>query len=81
MKLLEKLERRICEITKRIIAMIVSMVGIGVAIYLSYLHGTIYEDHQGLIACSCFVGFCSAYFLIQNILRILKENRFKKSKE
>lgn len=81
MKLLEKLERRICEITKRIIAMIVSMVGIGVAIYLSYLHGTIYEDHQGLIACSCFVGFCSAYFLIQNISRILKENRFKKSKE
>lgn len=81
MKLLEKLERRICEITKRIIAMIVSMVGIGVAIYLSYLHGTIYEDHQGLIACSCFVGFCSAYFLIQNLSRILKENRFKKSKE
>lgn len=81
MKLLEKLERRICEIMKRIIAMIVSMVGIGVAIYLSYLHGTIYEDHQGLIACSCFVGFCSAYFLIQNISRILKENRFKKSKE
>lgn len=81
MKLLEKLERRICEIMKRIIAMIGSMVGIGVAIYLSYLHGTIYEDHQGLIACSCFVGFCSAYFLIQNISRILKENRFKKSKE
>ena len=81
MKLLEKLERRICEIMKRIIAMIVSMVGIGVAIYLSYLHGSIYEDHQGLIACSCFVGFCSAYFLIQNISRILKENRFKKSKE
>ena len=67
--------------TKRIIAMIGSVVGIGVAIYLSYLHGTIYEDHQGLIACSCFVGFCSAYFLIQNISRILKENRFKKSKE
>ena len=66
---------------KRIIAMIVSMVGIGVAIYLSYLHGTIYEDHQGLIACACFIGFCSAYFLIQNISRILKENRFKKSKE
>ena len=81
MKLLEKLERRICEIMKRIIAMIVSMVGIGVAIYLSYLHGTIYKDHQGLIACSCFVGFCSAYFLTQNISRILKENRFKKSKE
>ena len=81
MKLLEKLERRICEIMKRIIAMIGSMVGIGVAIYLSYLHGTIYEDHQGLIACSCFVGFCSAYFLIQNLSRILKENRFKKSKE
>ena len=59
--------------TKRIIAMIGSVVGIGVAIYLSYLHGTIYEDHQGLIACSCFVGFCSAYFLVQNITKILKE--------
>ena len=47
--------------TKRIIEMIGSVVGIGVAIYLSYLHGTIYEDHQGLIACACFVGFCSAY--------------------
>ena len=67
--------------TKKIIGMIASMIGIGVAIYLSYLHGSIYEDHQGLIACSCFVGFCSAYFLIQNISRILKENRFKKSKE
>ena len=67
--------------TKRIIAMIVSMVGIGVAIYLSYLHGTIYEDHQGLIACACFVGFCSAYFLVQNIMKIVKENRLKKSKE
>ena len=66
---------------KRIIAMIGSVVGIGVAIYLSYLHGTIYEDHHGLIACACFVGFCSAYFLIQNILKILKENHLKKSKE
>ncbi|MDD7176927.1 MAG: hypothetical protein SPG09_08535, partial [Lachnospiraceae bacterium] len=59
--------------TKRIIAVIVSMVGIGVAIYLSYLHGTIYEDYQGLIACACFVGFCSAYFLVQNIMKIKKE--------
>lgn len=59
--------------TKKIIGMIASMIGIGVAIYLSYLHGTIYEDHQGLIACSCFVGFCSAYFLVQNITKILKE--------
>ena len=74
-------ERRKREMTKRIIAMIGSMVGIGVAIYLSYLHGTIYEDHQGLIACACFVGFCSAYFLIQNISKILKENHLKKSKE
>ena len=57
------------------------VMGIGVAIYLSYLHGTIYEDHQGLIACACFVGFCSAYFLIQNISKILKENHLKKSKE
>ena len=67
--------------TKKIIGMIASIMGIGVAIYLSYLHGTIYEDHQGLIACSCFVGFCAAYFLIQNISKILKENRLKKSKE
>lgn len=67
--------------TKRIIAMIASIMGIGVAIYLSYLHGTIYEDHQGLIACACFVGFCSAYFLVQNISKILKENHSKKSKE
>ena len=59
--------------TKKIIGMIASMIGIGVATYLSYLHGTIYEDHQGLIACSCFVGFCSAYFLVQNITKILKE--------
>ena len=66
-------ERRKREMTKRIIAMIASIMGIGVAIYLSYLHGTIYEDHQGLIACACFVGFCSAYFLIQNISKILKE--------
>ena len=58
---------------KRIIAMIGSVVGIGVAIYLSYLHGTIYEDHQGLIACACFIGFCAAYFLIQNIIKIRKE--------
>ena len=74
-------ERRKREMTKRIIAMIGSMVGIGVAIYLSYLHGTIYEDHQGLIACACFIGFCSAYFLIQNISKMLKENHLKKSKE
>ena len=67
--------------TKRIIAMIGSVVGIGVAIYLSYLHGTIYEDHQGLIACACFVGFCSAYFLVQNISKMLKENHLKKSQE
>lgn len=67
--------------TKKIIGIIASMIGIGVAIYLSYLHGTIYEDQQGLIACACFVGFCSAYFLIQNISKILKENRLKKSKE
>ena len=69
----EMVERRKREMTKRIIAMIASIMGIGVAIYLSYLHGTIYEDHQGLIACACFVGFCSAYFLIQNISKILKE--------
>ena len=69
------------EMTKKIIGIIASMIGIGVAIYLSYLHGTIYEDQQGLIACACFVGFCSAYFLIQNISKILKENRLKKSKE
>ena len=67
--------------TKKIIVIIASMIGIGVAIYLSYLHGTIYEDHQGLIACACFVGFCSAYFLIQNISKILKEKHLKKSKE
>ena len=66
--------------TKKIIGMIASMIGIGVAIYLSYLHGTIYEDHQGLIACACFVGFCLAFFLIQNISKILKEKRLKKSK-
>lgn len=40
--------------------------------WLMLIHG-IYEDHQGLIACACFVGFCSAYFLIQNISKILKE--------
>lgn len=66
--------------TKKIIGIVVSIIGIGVAIYLSYLHGTIYEDNQGVIACACFVGFCSAYFLIQNILKILKENDLKKSK-
>ena len=27
----------------------------------NYLHGTIYKGNQGLIACACFVGFCSAY--------------------
>lgn len=59
--------------TKKIIGMIASIIGIGVAIYLSYLHGTIYENNQGLIACACFVGFCSAYFLIQNIWKIVKE--------
>lgn len=58
---------------KKIIAIIVSMMGIGVAIYLSYLHGTIYKDHQGSIACACFVGFCSAYFLIQTIFKIRKK--------
>lgn len=47
--------------TKKIIGIIVSIIGIGVAIYLSYLHGTIYKGNQGLIACACFVGFCSAY--------------------
>ena len=67
--------------TKKIIGIIASIIGIGVAIYLSYLHGTIYENNQGLIACACFVGFCSAYLLIQNISKILKENRLKKSKE
>lgn len=67
--------------TKKIIGIIVSIIGIGVAIYLSYLHGTIYKDNQGLIACACFVGFCSAYFLIQNIMKILKEIDLKKSKE
>ena len=67
--------------TKKIIGIIASMIGIAVAIYLSYLHGTIYEDHQGLIACACFVGFCSAYFLVQNIAKIIKENHLKKSKE
>ncbi len=59
--------------TKKMIGIVASVIGIGVAIYLSYLHGTIYEDHQGLIACACFIGFCSAYFLIQNILKIRKE--------
>ena len=58
--------------TKKIIGIVASVIGIGVAIYLSYLHGTTYEDHQGLIACACFVGFCSAYFLIQNIFKIWK---------
>ncbi|MCI5620480.1 MAG: hypothetical protein MR355_02760 [Lachnospiraceae bacterium] len=66
---------------KKIIGIIASIIGIGVAIYLSYLHGTFYENNQGLIACSCFVGFCSAYFLIQNIWNILKEIELKKSKE
>ena len=66
---------------KKIIGMIASIIGIGVAIYLSYLHGTIYENNQGLIACACFVGFCSAYFLIQNIWNMLKEKNLKKSKE
>lgn len=55
--------------TKKIIGIIASIIGIGVAIYLSYLHGTTYENNQGLIACACFVGFCSAYFLILNILK------------
>lgn len=64
--------------TKKIIGIIASIIGIGVAIYLSYLHGRIYENNQGLIACACFVGFCSAYFLILNILKILKENDLKK---
>ncbi len=59
--------------TKKIIGIIASIMGIGVAIYLSYLHGTIYENNQGLIACACFVGFCSSYFLILNIFKILKE--------
>lgn len=63
---------------KKIIGIIASMIGIGVAIYLSYLHGTIYENNQGLIACACFVGFCSGYFLILNILKILKENTKRK---
>lgn len=67
--------------TKKIIGIIASIIGIGVAVYLSYLHGTIYEDNQGLIACACFVGFCSAYFLIQNVLKILKESGLKNSKE
>ena len=67
--------------TKKIIGIIASIIGIGVAIYLSYLHGTIYENNQGLIACACFVGFCSAYFLIVNILKMRKESDSKKSKE
>lgn len=66
---------------KKIIRIIVSIIGIGVAIYLSYLHGTIYKNNQGLIAGACFVGFCSAYFLILNIWKMLKENDLKKSKE
>ena len=67
--------------TKKIIGMIAGIIGIGAAVYLSYLHGTIYENNQGLIACACFIGFCSAYFLIRNLLKILKENARKKSKE
>ena len=59
--------------TKKMIGIVASVIGIGVAIYLSYLHGTIYEDHQGLIACACFIGFCAAYFLIQKIIKIRKE--------
>lgn len=66
---------------KQIIGTIVSIMGIGVAIYLSYLHGTVYDKNQGLIACSCFVGFCSAYFLVLNISKMIKENILKKPEE
>lgn len=66
---------------KQIVRIIVSIIGIGVAIYLSYLHGTVYGDNQGLIACACFMGFCSAYFLVLNISKMLKRNISKDFEE
>lgn len=50
------------KVIKPIVSMIVSILGIGVVIYLSYLHGTVYGDHQGLIAGASFAGFCSVFF-------------------
>lgn len=67
--------------TKKIIEIMVSIIGIGIAIYLSYLHGTVYQNNQGLMACACFIGFCSAYFFIINICKMLKENNMKKLKK
>ena len=49
------------KVIKPIVSMIVSILGIGVVIYLSYLHGAVYGDHQGLIAGASFAWFCSVF--------------------
>lgn len=58
---------------RNIIGIITCIIGLCCSIYLCYLHGTMYNDNQGLIALSCFVGSCSAYFLILLFFKIRKE--------
>lgn len=54
---------------KALLSLICSVLGIALAIFLSWFHGTVIHN-KGILAMSGLVGFGAGYSLVQNLIRV-----------
>ncbi len=64
---------------KNLIGVIISVIGIILAFFLSWLHGTAY-DKDYILVLSTMVGFVSAFLLVQIISKIIKNSQSSNKK-